>query len=131
MTMTDPVADMITRIRNGNLANKDYVAIPYSSFKEGIIKVLKEEGFIKDYAIVEEGKAKYLRVFLLYSGKRKAITEIKRVSKPGRRIYVDRDEIPEIKSGYGIAVLSTSKGILSSKKAKEMGIGGELLFYVW
>jgi len=131
MTMTDPVADMITRIRNGNLVNKDYVVIPYSSFKEGIIKVLKEEGFIKDYAIVEEGKAKYLRVFLLYSGKRKAITEIKRVSKPGRRIYVDRDEIPEIKSGYGIAVLSTSKGILSSKKAKEMGIGGELLFYVW
>jgi len=131
MTMTDPVADMITRIRNGNLVNKDYVVIPYSNFKEGIIKVLKEEGFIKDYAIVEEGKAKYIRVFLLYSGKRKAITEIKRASKPGRRIYVDRDEIPEIKSGYGIAVLSTSKGILSSKKAKEMGIGGELLFYVW
>jgi len=131
MTMTDPVADMITRIRNGNLANKDYVAIPYSNFKEGIIKVLKEDGFIKDYAIIEEGKAKYLRVFLLYSGKRKAIAEIKRASKPGRRIYVDRDEIPEIKSGYGIAVLSTSKGILSSKKAKEMGIGGELLFYVW
>jgi len=131
MTMTDPIADMITRIRNGNLANKDYVVIPYSSFKEEIIKVLKEEGFIKDYAIIEEGKAKYLRVFLLYSGKRKVITEIKRISKPGRRIYVNRDEIPEIKSGYGIAVLSTSKGILSSKKAKEIGLGGELLFYVW
>ncbi|MCM8820558.1 MAG: 30S ribosomal protein S8 [Candidatus Omnitrophica bacterium] len=131
MTMTDPIADMITRIRNGNLSNKDYVVIPHSIFKEEILKVLKEEGFIKDYTVAEEGKAKYLKVFLLYSGRRKAITEIKRVSKPGRRIYVNKEEIPEIKSGYGIAVLSTPKGILSSKKAKDNGIGGELLLYVW
>ncbi|MCX8082572.1 MAG: 30S ribosomal protein S8 [bacterium] len=131
MVMTDPIADMITRIRNGNLVKKDFISIPYSSFKEEIIKVLKEEGFIKDYVIAEEEKVKNLKVFLLYSGKKKAITEIKRISKPGRRIYVDRDTIPEIKSGYGIAVLSTSKGILSSKKAKETGIGGELLFYIW
>ena len=131
MTMTDPIADMITRIRNGNLVNKDYVLIPHSSFKEEVLKVLKEEGFIKDYVVTEEGKAKYLKVFLLYSGRRKAITEIKRASKPGRRIYINKDEIPEIKSGYGIAIISTSKGILSSKKAKEIGIGGELLFYVW
>ena len=130
MTMTDPVADMLTRIRNGNLASKDYVAIPHSSFKEEILRVLKEENFIKDYSVTEEGKAKYLKVFL-YTGKQKAITEIKKASKPGRRIYVDKDGIPEIKAGYGIAVLSTSKGILSNKKAKESGTGGELLFYVW
>ena len=130
MTMTDPVADMITRIRNGNLVNKDYVVIPHSKFKEEILKVLKEENFIKDYSVTEEGKAKYLNAFL-YIGKQKAITEIKRVSKPGRRVYIDKTKIPEIKYGYGIAVLSTSKGILSNKQAKESGTGGELLFYVW
>lgn len=131
MTMTDPIADMITRIRNGNLVRKDYVLIPYSNFKEKILEVLKGENFIKDFEVIEEGKSKYLKVFLLYSGKKKAITEIKRVSTPGRRVYVGKNDIPEIKSGYGIAVLSTTKGVMSNKKAKETGIGGELLFYVW
>ncbi|MDD3726012.1 MAG: 30S ribosomal protein S8 [Candidatus Ratteibacteria bacterium] len=131
MTMTDTVADMITRIRNGNLVAKSYVMIPHSNFKEEILKVLKEENFIKDYEIIEEGKAKYLKTFLLSFGSKKAITEIKKASKPGRRIYVDKDNIPEIKSGYGIAIISTSKGIMSSKKAKEIGEGGEILFYVW
>lgn len=130
MTMTDPVADMLTRIKNGNAVNKEYVVIPHSNLKEDILKVLKEENFIKDYSVVEEGKAKYLKVFL-YTGKNKPINEIKRISKPGRRIYVGKDDIPEIKSGYGIAVLSTSQGVLSSKKAKELKIGGELLFYIW
>ena len=86
MTMTDTIADMITRIRNGNLVAKNYVMIPHSNFKEEILKVLKEEGFIKDYEIIEEGKAKYLKAFLLFSGSKKAINEIKRASKPGRRI---------------------------------------------
>jgi len=132
MTMTDTVSDMITRIRNGNLINRSYVLIPHSRFKEEILKVLKEEGFIRDCEITEEGKKSYLKVFLrYYSETNKAITEIKKISKPGSRVYVDKNQIPEIKSGAGIAVLSTSKGVLSNKKAKEQGVGGELLFQVW
>jgi small subunit ribosomal protein S8 len=132
MTMTDTIADMITRIRNGSLINKSYVLVPHSKFGENAIKVLKEEGFIRDYETIEENKRHYFRVFLMYyAGKKKAITEIKKVSKPGSRIYVEKDKIPVIKNGTGIAVLSTSKGVMSNKKAKEQGLGGELLFYVW
>jgi len=130
--MTDTVSDMITRIRNGNMINRNYVLVPHSKFKQEILKVLKEEGFIKDYETTEEGKKRYLKVFLkYYSETSKAITEIKKISKPGSRIYVDRNQIPEIKSGAGIAVLSTSRGVLSNKKAREQGVGGELLFQVW
>lgn len=132
MTMTDTVADMITRIRNGNMVNKSYVLIPQSRLREDITKILKEEGFIKDYEIVEEDKKRYIKVFLLYySETKKAITEIKKISKPGGRVYVDKNKMPVIKSGAGIAILSTSKGILSNKMAKEQGLGGELLFHVW
>ncbi len=132
MTMTDTVADMITRIRNGNMINKSYVLVPASRVRENIAGILKEEGFIKDYEITEEDKKRYIKVFLLYySENRKAITEIKKISKPGGRVYADKDGIPVIKSGAGIAVLSTSKGIMSNKKAKEQGVGGELLFHVW
>ncbi|MCM8772408.1 MAG: 30S ribosomal protein S8 [candidate division WOR-3 bacterium] len=131
MTMTDPIADMLTRIRNANAVSKTYVDVPYSKFKEEILKVLKEEKYIKDYEVIQENSKKILRVYLLYYGKRKAITEIKKISTPGRRIYVSKDKIPVIKNNYGIAVLTTSKGVMSNKKAKELGIGGELLFYVW
>ncbi len=132
MTMTDTVSDMITRIRNGNMINKNYVLVPYSKFKEEILKVLKEEGFIRDYEISEEDKKRSLKVSLrYYSETKKAITEIKKISTPGSRVYVDKKRIPEIKGGAGIAVLSTSKGVLSSKKAKEQSLGGELLFHVW
>jgi len=131
MTMTDPIGDMLTRIRNGNAVSKIYVDIPFSNFKIKILDVLKEEKYIKDYEIVEEKSKKIIRVYLLYFGKRKVITEIKRMSTPGRRIYVSKDKIPVIKNNYGIAVLSTSKGVMSNKKAKEIGIGGELLFYIW
>ncbi|MCD6408403.1 30S ribosomal protein S8 [bacterium] len=132
MSMTDPIADMITRIRNGNLVYKDYVDIPYSKFKERIAEVLKEEKYIKDYEVLEENNRKILRVHLIYyPGKKRAITEIKKISKPGVRIYVKKDEIPKVKNGAGIAVLTTSKGVLSDRKAREMGVGGELLFYVW
>ncbi len=132
MSMTDTVADMITRIRNGNLIRKDYVLVPQSKLIEDIAKVLKEEGFIKDYEIVKEDKRRYLKLSLTYySETRKAITEIQRISKPGNRIYVQKDKVPVIKNGAGIAVISTSKGILSNKRAKEQGLGGELLFYVW
>ena len=132
MTMTDTVSDMITRIRNGNMINKNYVLVPYSRFKEEILKVLKEEGFIRDYEIAEEDKKRSLKVSLrYYSETKKAITEIKKISTPGSRVYVDKNRIPEIKGGAGITVLSTSKGVLSSKKAKEQSLGGELLFHVW
>lgn len=132
MVMTDPISDMLTRIRNGNLVYKEYVDVPYSKMKEEILKVLKEEKYIKDYECVTEDKRKLLRVYLLYlPGKRRVINEIKRISTPGRRIYVDKKNIPVVKEGYGIAVLTTSKGIMSNKKAKEIGIGGEVLFYIW
>ncbi|MCM8766616.1 MAG: 30S ribosomal protein S8 [Candidatus Omnitrophica bacterium] len=131
MTMTDPIADMLTRIRNANMVSKVYVDIPFSNFKVKILDVLKEEKYIKNYEIIEDKSRKYIRVYLLYFGKNKAITEIKRISTPGRRIYVSKDKIPIIKNNYGIAVLTTSKGVMSSRKAKEIGIGGELLFYIW
>ncbi|MCM8818699.1 MAG: 30S ribosomal protein S8 [Candidatus Omnitrophica bacterium] len=131
MTMTDPIADMLTRIRNANAVNKIYVDVPFSKFKMKILDVLKDEKYIKDYEIIGEGNKKILRIYLLYFGQRKAITEIKKVSTPGKRIYVSKDKIPVIKNNYGIAVLTTSKGIMSNKKAKELEIGGELLFYIW
>ncbi len=131
MVMTDPIADMLTRIRNANGVSKPYVDIPFSKFKVKILDVLKEEKYIKDYEVIEEGVKKIIRVHLLYFGKKKAITEIKKISTPGRRIYVSKDEIPVVKNDYGIAVLTTSKGIMSNKKARELGIGGEVLFYIW
>jgi len=129
--MTDTVADMITRIRNGNLISKTDILVPYSKMKEEILKVLKNAGFIRNYEITADGK-KLLKVEMLYyADDRKAITEIRKISKPGSRIYVGKDEIPSIKSGKGIAILSTPRGILDDKKAREIGVGGELLFYVW
>jgi len=132
MTMTDPIADMITRIRNGNLVFKQFVDIPFSKMKEAIANVLKEEGFIKNYEIIEENRKKMIRVYLIYfQGRKRAINEIKKISKPGARIYVKKDEIPKVKDGLGVAVLTTSKGIMSDKKARELGIGGEILFTIW
>ncbi|MGB9678054.1 MAG: 30S ribosomal protein S8 [Candidatus Ratteibacteria bacterium] len=131
MSMTDPISDMLTRIRNANAILKPYVDIPFSKFKVKILDVLKEEKYIKDYELIQDNSRKYIRVYLLYFGKNKAITEIKRISTPGRKFYVSKDKIPVIKNNYGIAVLTTSKGVMSNKKAKEIGIGGELLFYIW
>jgi len=132
MTMTDPIADMITRIRNGNYVFKQFVDIPFSKVKEAIVSVLKEEGFIKEYEIIEENKKKIIRVHLIYyPGKKRAINEIKKISKPGARVYVKKDEVPKVKDGLGIAVLTTSKGIMSDRKAKEIGVGGEILFTIW
>ncbi len=131
MTMTDTIADMITRIRNGNLISKPDVLVPYSILKEEILKVLKESSFIRNYEVVTEGR-KSLKVELMYyPANKKGITEIRKVSKPGGRVYVNKNEIPVIKNGKGVAVLSTPVGILSDKKAREQGVGGELLFYVW
>jgi len=139
--MMDTVADFLSRIRNANLVYHEYTDAPYSKVNEAIAKILKEEGFIKDYEIREEpfkraknpeNKKKIIRVYLKYGpNKERVINEIKRVSKPGRRIYVGKDEIPLVKAGLGIAILSTNKGIIPGYKARKLGVGGEVLCYVW
>jgi len=130
--MTDPIADMLTRIRNANMVYKDRVDIPASKLKKSIIRILKEEGFIKGFRYIEDGRQGILRVYLKYGPKReRVINELVRVSKPGRRIYVGKDEIPLVKRGLGIAILSTSKGIMTDRECRKLGVGGELLCIVW
>lgn len=132
MSMTDPIADLLTRIRNGAMAKLQKVDIPSSNLKVNIANVLKNEGFIKNYKVIADQKQGILRVYLKYiDEKESVITEIKRVSKPGGRRYVKSDEIPSIKQGLGVAILSTSKGIVTDKSAREAGIGGELICTVW
>lgn len=132
MSMTDPIADMLTRIRNGLMANLQKVDVPSSNMKVNIATVLKNEGMIKNFKVIADQKQGILRIYLKYlNDKDPAISEIKRVSKPGSRVYVTTDEIPKVKNGYGIAILSTSKGIITDKIARETGIGGELICTVW
>ena len=132
MSMTDPIADMLTRIRNGVMAKLQKVDMPSSNLKVSIANVLKTEGFIKNYKVIADQKQGVLRIYLKYIDEKDAvISEIKRISKPGGRRYVKCDEIPLIKQGLGIAVLSTSKGILTDKAAREAGIGGEMICTVW
>jgi small subunit ribosomal protein S8 len=132
MAMTDPIADMLTRIRNASMARLQKVDIPSSNVKVNIAAVLKNEGFVKNFKVISDDKQGILRVYLKFiDEKDPVINEIKRVSKPGSRRYVGCDEIPKIKSGLGIAILSTSKGVVTDKTAREAGIGGELLCTVW
>ncbi|MBT3478703.1 MAG: 30S ribosomal protein S8 [Candidatus Marinimicrobia bacterium] len=132
MAMTDPIADMLTRIRNGMAVDKRFVDIPASNLKKRIAFVLKEEKYIEDFMFVENGVKSFVRVFLKYDYRGKAvITGIERVSKPGLRVYVGQGEIPRVLDGLGISILSTSKGVVSNKAAKRMGIGGEILCKVW
>ncbi|MFO7881566.1 MAG: 30S ribosomal protein S8 [Kosmotogaceae bacterium] len=132
---SDPIADMLTRIRNANAAFKETVDIPASNLKRAVVDMLKREGYIEDYKYIEDGKQGILKVFLKYSGdrrhKERVINGIVRVSKPGRRIYVKNDKLPKVKSGMGIAVISTSKGLITDKEARNLGIGGEVICYVW
>jgi len=132
MNITDPIADMLTRVRNANSVNKDVVDIPASNLKINIAKTLKDEGFIKEYKIIDNYPQNKVRVYLKY-GKddEKVITGIKRISKPGLRVYVNKDEIPRVLGGLGIAVISTSQGVLTDKEARKEGVGGEVLCYVW
>jgi small subunit ribosomal protein S8 len=126
--MTDPISDMLTRIRNALIANHKTVNIPSSRIKIEIANVLKEEGYIQDYRIVEEGKTKIINIALKYTeSEETVIKEIHRVSKPGRRIYVKHDDIPRIKGGLGTSILSTSKGIMTGAKARSLRVGGELM----
>ncbi|NQT84300.1 30S ribosomal protein S8 [bacterium] len=132
MTMTDPIADMLTRIRNANSEMHPYLDLPSSKLKQEILRVLKEEQYIENYTFIADKKQGMLRVYLKYTrGKEKVITGIRRVSKPGLRKYVGADEIPVVVGGYGLAILSTPKGVLSGKKARRQRAGGELLCIVW
>ncbi|MCX7654027.1 MAG: 30S ribosomal protein S8 [Fervidobacterium sp.] len=132
---SDPIADMLTRIRNANLVFKDQVDIPASNLKRAIADILVREGFIKGYTYIEDGKQGVLRLQMKYKGTRKnkerVIHGIVRVSKPGRRIYVGKNNIPRVKNGLGIAIISTSKGVLTDKEAVEYGVGGEVIAYIW
>lgn len=130
--LTDPIADMLTRIRNANKANREQVDVPYSKMKEQVLKVFKKEGFIKDCQLPADAPQKTLRIFLKYNvAKDKVISGIKRVSKPGLRKTVGKDEIPRILGGMGVVILSTSKGIMTGKQAKKTGVGGEVICYIW
>ncbi|HHV72348.1 MAG TPA: 30S ribosomal protein S8 [Clostridia bacterium] len=132
MVMTDPIADMLTRIRNANTVYHEYVDMPSSKMKRAIAEILKEEGFIKEYEIIPDGKQGILRIYLKYgANKEKVITGLKRISKPGLRVYVQKDEVPRVLGGLGIAVISTSKGVITDKRARELGVGGEVICYVW
>ncbi len=130
--MTDPIADMLTRVRNGVSAKFEMVDVPSSKIKESIAKILVQEGYIDSYKVLEDNKQNILRMHLRYDkGKEGAISKIMRVSKPGRRVYVDSDDIPLVLRGYGIAILSTSKGVITDKDARKAGIGGEVICKVW
>lgn len=132
MGMTDPIADLLTRIRNGSNARHEFVDIPASKVKIEIVKVLKEEGYINNYRMQKEEGKDVIRVDLRYGKDRKrVITGIKRISKPGLRVYAKRDMIPRVLGGLGIAIISTSKGVLTGKKASFEGVGGEVICYVW
>ena len=130
MSMTDPIADMLTRIRNAQTAGHAEVAMPASKLKTAIAQVLKDEGYIDDFAIQGEGKDRQLRVGLKYYAGRPVIERLERVSKPGLRIYKGRHDIPKIMNGLGVAIVSTSRGVMTDRKARNDGVGGEILCYV-
>ena len=132
MSMTDPIADMFTRIRNGSKAKFEKVDIPSSKTKREIAKILKEEGFIKNFKVVTDDRQhEMIRIFLKYDASRREVVHLRRVSRPGRRIYVGKDRIPSVMSGLGFSILSTSKGVLTDKSARKAEVGGEVLCYVW
>ena len=132
MQITDPIADMLTRIRNANSARHLSVDIPASNLKKSIAEILLEEGYIKNYQIIDDGKQGIIRVSLKYAeNKQRVISGIKRISKPGLRIYASKDELPKVLKGLGIAIISTSKGMTTDKVARKNGVGGEVVAYVW
>ena len=132
MTMTDPIADMLTRIRNANVVKHETVDVPASNIKKEIVRILLEEGFIRGYDVIEDGKQGIIRIQLKYgqTGER-VISGLKRISKPGMRVYADKHEVPRVLNGLGISIISTSKGILTDKQARKENVGGEVLAFVW
>lgn len=133
MTMSDPIADMLTRIRNANTAKHDTVDVPSSKMKLAIADILLEEGYIKKYDLIDEGSFKTIRITLKYGVDRndRIISGLKRISKPGLRVYAGKEELPRVLGGLGIAIISTNQGVLTDKKARELQVGGEVLAYVW
>ena len=131
MQITDPIADMLTRIRNANNARHETVDVPASKLKLAIAKILVEEGYIKSYQFIEDGNQGVIKITLKYLGKEKVITGLRRVSKPGLRMYAGADDLPKVLRGLGIAIISTSKGVMTDKKAREAHVGGEVLAFVW
>ena len=132
MQITDPIADMLTRIRNANNAKHDTVDVPASNMKKSIAQILLEEGYIKNFQLIDDGTQGVIRITLKYgAGKEKVISGLRRVSKPGLRVYAGADELPKVLRGLGIAIVSTSKGIMTDKKAREAHVGGEVLAFVW
>ncbi len=133
MTMSDPIADMLTRIRNANTAKHDTVDVPASKMKKAIADILVEEGYIKKYDLVEEGNFTTIRITMKYGKDKneKVISGIKKISKPGLRVYAGKDELPKVLGGLGIAIISTNKGIMTDKEARKQNVGGEVLAFVW
>lgn len=132
MVMTDPIADYLTRIRNANMAKHDSVEIPASNIKKSISEILKREGFIRDYEVADDNKQGVIKVFLKYgpNGER-VISGLKRISKPGLRNYVDAEDLPKVLNGLGIAIVSTSAGVITDKEARQKNVGGEVIAYIW
>ena len=132
MHITDPIADMLTRIRNANSAKHDTVDVPASNMKKSIAQILLDEGYIKNFQLIDNGTQGVIRIALKYNaGKEKVISGLKRVSKPGLRVYAGADELPKVLRGLGIAIVSTSKGVMTDKKAREAHVGGEVLAFIW
>jgi len=130
--MTDPIADMLTRIRNANMAKLEKVDVPASKLKIELTKILKDKGFIKSFKVLRDRKQGVIRISMKYlEGYEKVITNLKRISTPGRRMYVDKTKVPQVMGGYGIAILSTSKGILTDEACRREGVGGEVLCNIW
>ena len=133
MTMSDPIADMLTRIRDANTAKHDTVDVPSSKMKLAIAQILLDEGYIKKYDVIEDGNFKTIHITLKYGADKneKVISGIKRISKPGLRVYANREELPKVLGGLGVAIISTNQGVITDKKARELGVGGEVLAFVW
>ena len=133
MTMSDPIADMLTRIRNANTAKHDTVDVPSSKMKLAIAKILLDEGYIKSYELVENGNFNDIRITLKYGASKneKIISGLQRISKPGLRVYANKEELPKVLGGLGVAIISTNKGVITDKEARKLGVGGEVLCFVW
>ncbi|AMB93818.1 MULTISPECIES: 30S ribosomal protein S8 [Aerococcus] len=132
MVMTDPIADFLTRVRNANMVRHESFEVPASAMKVAITKILKEEGYIKDFEVIEDDKQGIIRVFMKYGkNNERVITNLKRISKPGLRVYAKTDEVPKVLNGLGIAIISTSEGVITDKEARAKNVGGEVLAYVW
>jgi small subunit ribosomal protein S8 len=131
MNMTDPIADMLTRIRNAIAARHTRVAIPASKMKLAIARVLKEEGYIKDIEVLKDNPQGTIRITLRYIDKKPVLTQLQRISKPGRRVYTRREDIPRVRGGLGIAILSTPRGVMTGRRAYQLGLGGEVICHVW